>query len=119
MKTIVAVEEDQKMTNEKSLDLIDRKALRSTTVDLDINPEQVSEAGVVNMARALIKLVREAPSIDAVKLAHGRWIWKGGKCFCSVCSRQGEAARVYQDGTVDEYPYCPNCGAKMDLEERV
>lgn len=43
----------------------------------------------------------------------GEWLWKDGKCFCSVCHKQGEAERVYQDGTVDEYPFCSNCGASM------
>lgn len=59
-------------------------------------------------ARAIKALRAEA--------AHGRWIWKNGKCFCSACSKQGEPKQVYQDGTIDEYPQCPNCGAKMDLE---
>jgi hypothetical protein len=49
----------------------------------------------------------------------GKWIWKDGKCFCSVCYEQSEPKFVYQDGTVDEYLYCPNCGAqmKMSVEE--
>lgn len=47
----------------------------------------------------------------------GEWIWKDGKCFCSVCHKQGEPNFVYQDGTVDEHLYCTNCGAKMNREE--
>ena len=63
-------------------------------------------------------IVNEQPVIDAAPVVHGRWIWRDGKCFCSACSEQGEPKRVYQDGTVDEYFYCPNCGAKMDLEDK-
>jgi uncharacterized Zn finger protein (UPF0148 family) len=51
------------------------------------------------------------------KILRGEWIWKDGKCFCSVCNKQGKSKFIYQDGTVDEYLYCPNCGAKMDKEE--
>ena len=59
------------------------------------------------------RVILEAQPVDAVEVVHGRWIWKDGKCFCSACSKQGEPKQAYQDGTVDEYPYCPNCGAKM------
>ena len=47
----------------------------------------------------------------------GRWIWKDGKCFCSVCLKQGDPKYRYENGEVEEYDFCPNCGAKMDEEE--
>lgn len=47
----------------------------------------------------------------------GRWIWKDGKCFCSVCLKQGEPKYHYESGEVEEYDFCPNCGAMMDEEE--
>ena len=63
------------------------------------------------------KLIEEAPAVDAVLVVHGRWIWKAGKCFCSICSEEGDPKRCYEDGTADEYDFCPNCGTKMDLKE--
>lgn len=54
-----------------------------------------------------------------VETVHGRWNWKDGKCFCSVCFEQGEPKFVYQDGTVDEHPYCSSCGAKMTLDKSI
>lgn len=61
------------------------------------------------------KLIRNAPTIDAVVVVHGRW----KQCFedwrhqiegdeCSACGFQH-----YGIG-IDHYLYCPNCGAKMD-----
>jgi hypothetical protein len=61
--------------------------------------------------------IAEMPTIDAVEVVHGQWVWKDGKVFCSVCTLQGEQKYHYEDGEVEEYPYCPNCGAKMDLKE--
>ena len=63
------------------------------------------------------KIIADAPTVDAVPVAHGRWIYPeeestiSGKCSCC-----GWEAHYYEDDVVD-MPYCPNCGARMDLEE--
>lgn len=49
---------------------------------------------------------------DAVK--HGRW--ENGSPYCPICGKdkfRGLDANVWVDWQPD---YCPNCGAKMDLE---
>lgn len=51
-------------------------------------------------------LVEDAPTIDAVPVAHGLWINEN----CSICGQY-----IYQG---DVRYYCPNCGAKMDEERR-
>lgn len=65
--------------------------------------------GVVN------KLINQLPTIEAEPIKHGRWIEeRSGKVLdlvkyhCSECGR-------WQ--TWSNFPYCPNCGAKMDKEE--
>ena len=56
--------------------------------------------------------VRRQPAIDAELVRHGRW--KGKKWFysCSICGGLSP-----EDGGV-KTNYCPDCGAKMDLEVR-
>ena len=59
----------------------------------------------------LKKIIRSAPVADAEPVAHGRWVpihsqAAGNIWYCSACEI-GFAARM---------KYCPNCGAKMDLE---
>ena len=59
-------------------------------------------------------------TVEAVPVVHGRWIHLdpredttiSGKCSC--CRWE---AHYYEDDVAD-MPYCPNCGAKMDLEEQ-
>lgn len=60
-------------------------------------------------------------TIDAVPVVHGRWVkahgmmppeYHGRKC-CSVCDA---FALMDFHGREQLSPYCPNCGAKMDLE---
>lgn len=53
------------------------------------------------------------PTVDPV--VHGRWHLgcNGFDCRCSVCGCEFDniANDVWED-----WEYCPNCGAKMDLE---
>ena len=53
---------------------------------------------------------------DVMPVEHGRWLTneERDEAWCSLCS-------VYcgnnYDAAIEETHYCPNCGAKMDLEE--
>ena len=77
---------------------------------------------------AVIHEVRRAPTIEAEPVKHGRWAnsydnpvafekrdsrCPSESCYCSECKEWLTAS--------DEYScignYCPNCGAKMDLED--
>ena len=59
--------------------------------------------------------IENFPAADVAPVVHGRWIADGDGYHwtynCSICAWK------------DEYPFnerhnfCPNCGAKMDLEE--
>ena len=52
---------------------------------------------------------RYIESLDAVPVVHARWIHGHDLFYCSLCG--------CEIGTRDDYNYCPNCGAKMDLKE--
>lgn len=74
-------------------------------------------------AAEVLDSIRGAPTVDAVPVVHGRWEWvDDGYCRCSECRQRapvvyGVLVEDWQDEprTVMTY-YCPNCGAKMDLE---
>ena len=60
------------------------------------------------------KAILDAPAADVAPVVHGRWIWnEEGEIDweqfyrCSNCG----------DKEYWESNFCPNCGAKMDLEE--
>lgn len=67
---------------------------------------------------AFFEYLRARPTIDAEPVRHGRWIDHGdyittayGSLDLKVCSE------CNAEVTLDGYDYyCPNCGAKMDLE---
>jgi len=63
--------------------------------------------------------IQELPTIDAEPVRHGVWIkreavFKGNEIKVDrlECSECGKTQRRFLDT-----PYCPNCGAKMDLKE--
>ena len=65
--------------------------------------------------------IQETPAVDVAPVVHGRWIRfketdpETGYIHmkCSVCS-----AYWSDPSHADHFRYCPNCGAKMDGEER-
>lgn len=56
-----------------------------------------------------IKMIKNAPTVDAVSVAHGKWIKRNNEMKCSKCKF------IYYSNN-DPFNYCPNCGAKMDGE---
>lgn len=63
--------------------------------------------------------IKAIPAANAVPVVHGRWVhndeyvlW-AEKYVCSVCNCNAPSDGDYRHNLTD---YCPNCGAKMDLE---
>ena len=51
--------------------------------------------------------------VDAVLVVHGHWVTKTVRGdYVPCCSECGLG-----NGTLYEYDYCPNCGAKMEAQE--
>ena len=81
--------------------------------------EQKIQDGLNNLvlghdAIEVLGMIYEMPAADVTPVRHGRW-----KCNkpCPVCGGDrfdGLDADIWADW---EPPYCPNCGAKMDLED--
>ena len=63
--------------------------------------------------RDIKALISVMPEVDAVPVAHGRWIYENDDPSMIPCSMCG-----YQVFRYNNTPYCPHCGAKMDLEEQ-
>ena len=69
---------------------------------------------------AALKLVEIEPAADVQDVKHGKWsiryegTYKRAKCYCSVCGKSNGIGGIISN---QKKPYCPNCGAKMDLED--
>ena len=105
------------MANEKRLDLIDRGALGIGKA----KREAFDNPAYADGWNSAIAIIENAPTVDAVEVVHGRWLYDSGsgKYFCSACDEYALSFKkdtlyggeLYEVCITD---YCPNCGAKMD-----
>ena len=62
-----------------------------------------------------VEAIANAPTIDAEPVRHGRWI--DDMYFDEPVTRCTKCNHGFAKGHKAEcFPYCPHCGAKMDLE---
>lgn len=101
--------------------LKDRFKLRINWLEKDVHDQY--SLGLFHGAEYDAKLIDEIPTVDAVEVVHGRWLYDSGsgKYSCSACDENALSFRkdtlyggdLYEVCLTD---YCPNCGAKMDGE---
>ena len=72
--------------------------------------------------RDVVDMLESRPTIDAVPVVRGEWILVGTNGYdyetsveekCSLCGRY-----VYRCDTQPQDNFCPNCGAKMESEDK-
>ena len=70
-------------------------------------------------ANKVMDRIKSASTADVVEVKHGEWhlLYNCANegVYCSVCNK-----KVYKTDYANQKiksPYCPNCGAKMDLKE--
>lgn len=65
-------------------------------------------------------IVWNAPTVDAVPVRHGKWIYGNDfHWYTASCNKCGYQRRtdIKADGW-NQWMYCPNCGTKMDGERK-
>lgn len=63
-------------------------------------------------------IVHTVPAADVAPVVHGRWIDSSDRPDTIICSCCDRAFDVWKHESKDFF-YCPNCGAKMDAEDRM
>ena len=68
--------------------------------------------------RAIMRQVDEQPAADVTPVRRGHWVRVGNGTTCSECMQGLLRINGKQSEWVDlsGMPYCPNCGAKMEVE---
>ena len=93
-------------------DYIDRKALRNKLYDEDA----ITFAGIA--------ILNNFPAADVAPVIHAKWLYDSGsgRYFCSACQEYALSFKkdTLYGGELYEVcmtEHCPECGAKMDLED--
>ena len=62
-------------------------------------------------------IIDQQPTVDVQGVKHGKWLRVSDcpKSWTRACSVCGERAYMIRR----EYPYCPNCSAKMDCSAKI
>ena len=94
------------------------RAIKLKDICPDWNVPKVAKA-LEQQGQTFLKLIKEAPTADVVEVKHGEWhlLYNCANegVYCSVCHK-----KVYKTDYANQKiksPFCPNCGAKMDLKE--
>lgn len=81
------------------------------------------DGGVNEICEDAFTVIEDFPAADVAPVVHGRWVAVDGDSPCDEwdCTACGQR-RTYMcemdaDDMKEFYPYCPNCGARMDLKE--
>ena len=91
---------------------IDAEALIERILKLKVVTDDMYGMGIARGIERVETAIQMQPTADVVEVKHGEYIQKGAwHIECSVC--RNVLAHI---GEVKNY--CPNCGAKMDGEER-
>lgn len=94
--------------------LIDADALNYVRVRI------AHEDGTIGGYNAVVPSseIKNAPTVDAVPVKHGKWIDEGqyADFFPHHAWRCSECGEHVIEIDTPWYRYCPNCGARMDEE---
>lgn len=95
------------------MELIDINAYEKTFSFIlnDTDQNKTIRALRAGMSAALLQ-----PRIDAIPVVHGKWVRKGEGIYCSVCDVES-AYNAFGGSKFSKF--CPNCGAKMYVENSV
>ena len=89
-------------------------------INLDFAISKIKDEGLLGSGYSnderiydVCDMLKSCPTVDAVEVVHGRWIWSE-EDECWICSNCEMSALNNYRGNSAESNYCPTCGAKMD-----
>lgn len=68
----------------------------------------------IQTRNSALKIIQNIPAADVAPVVHGRWVdskLDGVPSHCSECN--------YPIGRFYKTHFCPNCGAKMEVQDEV
>ena len=113
LKNGVPLDDIKALEQEPCEDAIDRAEAMTEIMMFAGNVKSDEEDVYIKVSDA-VQLLRELPPANLQEPKTGHWIKSSNGMFaeCSDCGKHGEY------GLLKQYKYCPNCGAKMESEDK-
>lgn len=86
-----------------------RKVRTKFAIDSVFGENLREDAAVAGALEAVAQVIDILPAADVQEVRHGRWENDGHTLACSNCHTINIRGIAWD--------YCPNCGAKMEIEE--
>ena len=99
------------------VEYINREAIMKFPIRKDHCDKEHANGHFINGIESVLEYVENLPLADVAPVRHGQWEKQNGLYSCSEC---GMTCPYDVQADVIEYwacNYCPNCGAKMDLND--
>lgn len=96
--------------------MIDADKLKDEIMSWCVVTDDLFGKGRYYEREIVLRAIEESPTVDTVPVVQGKWepIFEGADtCKCSVCKSKGFTD---SDFGFIATPYCPNCGAKMEVD---
>lgn len=76
------------------------------------------DRGQVQLLRRVMNHIGKIPAADVVPVVHGRWKFgkNHGDFVETECTACGSLLLVKWIDELSNYRYCPNCGARMEVD---
>lgn len=103
--------------------LIDADALEQSLTEKgdDYKVSMFATSNECNIARIVAfecaEEVKNAPTIEAEPVRHGKWVLCEGFMICCECGASPADWEAKPNNPLGLPPFCHSCGLKMDLEE--
>lgn len=94
---------------------IERGALMQFPIRRDHYDRKNGNKHFINGIESVLEYAENLPAADVAPVVHGRWIEDHDYLKCPECGVMVKWDFTFFD--IGNWNYCPNCGAKMDIED--
>lgn len=97
--------------------LIDADKLEARLLNMMDLHSEIETPMAIMLLQGAIDIIKKTDTVKAEPVRHGEWLYNDIYLpSCAECSECGWKSSVSGD-EIPSYHYCPNCGAKMDVEQ--